>query len=252
MGPLLSLAEIGGDHSFRESQDVLAKQFDVSDEERRILLPSGRAQLFTNRVGWAKTHLKMAGLIENRARGIFRITERGAEVLRKTKGQVDLRTLQAEPGYALRRHPHSPPGATLETDVGKERRWERSGFEEITPRSARERTSPADHLPRAGMLCRLGMRRHRLSDLPNAFSRPHTRRGDKEGGAATFDDDSACAIPDRSVSTLGRASWRSCVRGAFRPPSARRSGRSPAGNGYRSRDGCGRSSCRGFRERDAC
>lgn len=116
MGPLLSLAEIGGDHSFRESQDVLAKQFDVSDEERRILLPSGRAQLFTNRVGWAKTHLKMAGLIENRARGIFRITERGAEVLRKTKGKVDLRTLQAEPGYALARSGQSEDGEKLKSD----------------------------------------------------------------------------------------------------------------------------------------
>lgn len=103
MGPLLTLAKDGAEHTFRESQDILAKQFDVTDEERRILLPSGRAQLFTNRVGWAKTHLKMAGLIENRARGVFRITERGVDVLKRTKGKIDLRVLQAEPCYELAR-----------------------------------------------------------------------------------------------------------------------------------------------------
>jgi restriction system protein len=116
MGPLLSVAKDGAEHSFRDSQDVLAKQFDVTDEERRILLPSGRAQLFTNRVGWAKTHLKMAGLIENRARGIFRITPRGAEVLLKTKGKIDLRTLQAEPGYIVARSGQSEDGSNIRAE----------------------------------------------------------------------------------------------------------------------------------------
>jgi restriction system protein len=116
MGPLLSVAIDGADHSFRESQDILAKQFDVTDEDRRILLPSGRAQLFTNRVGWAKTHLKMAGLIENRARGIFRITPRGTEVLRKTKGKIDLRTLQAEPGYIIARSGQPEDVGTVKTE----------------------------------------------------------------------------------------------------------------------------------------
>jgi len=116
MGPLLSVAKDGADHSFRESQDVLAKQFEVTDEERRILLPSGRAQLFTNRVGWAKTHLKMAGLIENRARGIFRITPRGTEVLLKTKGRIDLRTLQAEPGYIIARSGQPDDGNNVKAE----------------------------------------------------------------------------------------------------------------------------------------
>jgi restriction system protein len=118
MGPLLSIAVDGKDHTFRESQDILAKQFNVSDAERRELLPSGRAQLFTNRVGWAKAHLKMAGLIENRARGVFRITERGQDVLKRTKGKVDLRTLQNQPGYSTARTGQDDSAEIVET-VGK-------------------------------------------------------------------------------------------------------------------------------------
>lgn len=115
MGPLLSIAKDGMDHSFRDAQDILAKQFGVTEEERRVLLPSGRAQLFTNRVGWAKTHLKMAGLIENRARGIFRITERGASVLKKTNGKVNMKVLQAEPGYAVARNGQTEEAGTNKT-----------------------------------------------------------------------------------------------------------------------------------------
>lgn len=115
MGPLLSIAKDGMDHSFRDAQDILAKQFGVTEEERRVLLPSGRAQLFTNRVGWAKTHLKMAGLIENRARGIFRITERGTSVLKKTNGKVNMKVLQAEPGYAVARNGQTEEAGTNKT-----------------------------------------------------------------------------------------------------------------------------------------
>jgi restriction system protein len=99
MGPLLTLARDGKDHSFQECQDKLAKQFAVSDDDRRIMLPSGRARLFANRVGWAKTHLKMAGLIENRSRGVFRITDRGTALLKEHPDRIDLRILRRQPGY---------------------------------------------------------------------------------------------------------------------------------------------------------
>lgn len=103
MHPLLQIAADGKDHTFRESLEILAKHFNVTDEERRIELPSGRAKLFVNRVGWAKTHLRMAGLIENRSRGVFRITERGRQLLKSNSKRIDLKLLQAEPGYMAAR-----------------------------------------------------------------------------------------------------------------------------------------------------
>ena len=40
-------------------------QFNLTEEEQHELLPSGKQAIFDNRVGWARTHLKKAGLLES-------------------------------------------------------------------------------------------------------------------------------------------------------------------------------------------
>jgi restriction system protein len=77
----------------------LAKHFELTEQERKQLLPSGQQELFTNRVAWAKTHLRMAGLLEGTARGVFRMTPQGKKLLKEHSGRIDLRVLQAQPGY---------------------------------------------------------------------------------------------------------------------------------------------------------
>ena len=67
MLPLLRLAGDGGEHRFRDAVEYLAAQFGLTDAERGELLPSGTAPIFDNRVGWARTYLKQAGLIINPA-----------------------------------------------------------------------------------------------------------------------------------------------------------------------------------------
>ncbi len=99
MRPLMELISDGKEHSMREALDRLAEHFKLTDQERKQLLPSGGQELFTNRVAWAKTHLRMAGLIEPTARGIFKITPRGQTVLQTTRDRIDLRLLQKQPGY---------------------------------------------------------------------------------------------------------------------------------------------------------
>lgn len=61
--------------------DLLAEQFNLSEDERTELLPSGRQAAFTNRVGWAKTYLAKAGLLDSTRRGHFVITDLGKEAL---------------------------------------------------------------------------------------------------------------------------------------------------------------------------
>ncbi|HWH72255.1 MAG TPA: restriction endonuclease [Candidatus Sulfotelmatobacter sp.] len=89
MLPLLELASDGIEHRFRDAVEQLAGHFQLTDSERAEMLPSGTAPLFDNRVGWARTYLKQAGLIESPKRGIFRITERGREVLARRPTRVD-------------------------------------------------------------------------------------------------------------------------------------------------------------------
>lgn len=94
MLPLLRLAADGNEHRFRDAVEQLAAKFELSDEERATMLPSGTAPMFDNRVGWAKTYLKQAGLIDATRRGYFRITLRGSELLGTNPIQIDTSTLE--------------------------------------------------------------------------------------------------------------------------------------------------------------
>ena len=79
MLPLLRLAADDREHFVREAVEELAREFKPSEEERKELLPSGGQATFDNRVGWARTYMKKAGLLESPRRGYFRITRRGQE-----------------------------------------------------------------------------------------------------------------------------------------------------------------------------
>ena len=93
MRPLLELHSDKNEHLNRDLVDTLAQQFKLTEEERREMLPSGRAKLFDNRVGWAKTYIANAGLIQSPKRAISVITERGIEVL--NQGQpINLKLLK--------------------------------------------------------------------------------------------------------------------------------------------------------------
>lgn len=81
MMPLLRLASDGEVHRYRNAVEFLAAHFDLSQEERRELLPSGKQPTFDNRVGWARTYMTKAGLLTSPKRGQFQITERGKQVL---------------------------------------------------------------------------------------------------------------------------------------------------------------------------
>lgn len=93
MLPLLRLASDGGEHRFRDAIERLAQDFSLTDDERSEMLPSGTAALFDNRVGWARTYLKQAGLLTSPKRGVFQITERGKALLSKGLEHINVATL---------------------------------------------------------------------------------------------------------------------------------------------------------------
>src|SRR5262245_40798275 len=63
MLPVLHRLADGNEHALRDVVAQLADQYRLTPEERRELLPSGTQPTFNNRVAWAKTYLKKAGLI---------------------------------------------------------------------------------------------------------------------------------------------------------------------------------------------
>ena len=94
MRPMLEHLADGEVHKNRETNEFLAKHFQLSEEELSEMLPSGYARLFDNRIGWAKTHLKGAGLIESPARAKYRITQRGLDALSQTGQPINLSYLK--------------------------------------------------------------------------------------------------------------------------------------------------------------
>ncbi len=99
MLPLLQYIADQEEHSGRETIEALADQFDLTDEERRELLPSGQQATFDNRVGWARTYLKRAGLLESTRRGFFRITKRGLDVLSQEPEEINVAFLKQFPEF---------------------------------------------------------------------------------------------------------------------------------------------------------
>lgn len=81
MYPFLELLRDKKEHTLQEAYLYLADYHHLSKEERELLLPSGKQLVFHNRIGWARTYLKNAGLLEIVRRGTFIITQRGLEVL---------------------------------------------------------------------------------------------------------------------------------------------------------------------------
>lgn len=80
-------------NSVTEIRERLADHFSLSQEDLEAQIPSGRAKLFANRVGWATTHLYQSGLIERPRRSVYRITRRGQEILAQHPSRVDLKVL---------------------------------------------------------------------------------------------------------------------------------------------------------------
>lgn len=99
MLPLLRIFSDKQEHKYRDLIEKLADEFHVSDEERKELLASGNQPIFDNRVGWAKTYLKKAGLLDSPRRATFIITDLGLETLNKNLDQIDTKYLRRFPSF---------------------------------------------------------------------------------------------------------------------------------------------------------
>lgn len=118
MLPLLAFAGDKEEHSIREAIEALADKFELTAEERKHLLPSGRQPAFDNRVGWARTYLKKAGLLKSPRRGYLQITDRGLAVLEQDPPEINYNFLmQFDEFVAFRTHKRDDDGkAKVEDD----------------------------------------------------------------------------------------------------------------------------------------
>jgi len=88
MLPFLKYLSDKEEHSLSESHDALAKEFKLTDDELKELLPSGQQPIFRNRLGWARTYLKKAGLLTSPRRAHFKISDIGLALLKENPKEI--------------------------------------------------------------------------------------------------------------------------------------------------------------------
>jgi restriction system protein len=97
--PFLDFSSDKKQHSLKECLEYLARYFNLTEDEQKQLLPSGKQTIFSNRVGWSRTHLKKAGLLSYPSRAIFQITPRGLELLETKPDKITISLLKQYPEY---------------------------------------------------------------------------------------------------------------------------------------------------------
>ncbi len=93
MRPMLVSPEGGEDRTITSIRADLAERFSLDQAELDEMIPSGRVTTFQNRVGWAATYLYRTKLIDRPKRAVYRITDRGRQVLAENPERVDLKVL---------------------------------------------------------------------------------------------------------------------------------------------------------------
>jgi restriction system protein len=99
MLPLLHFASDGLDHHIREAIEALAQYFNLTEEDRSQRIRSGKKFTFDDRVQWANTYLKKAGLLISTGRGRFQITDRGLSELSRNPPYIDAHYLMQFPEF---------------------------------------------------------------------------------------------------------------------------------------------------------
>jgi restriction system protein len=123
MLPLLQLVGDGNEHTLREAIDQVIVLFGLTEDDRKEMLPSQTEPVLQNRVRWARTYLRKAGLLETTAKRTFRITERGRKVLQERPAAIDAKYLLRFPEFAAFRGVTTPgpkPPDNSQTDENPE------------------------------------------------------------------------------------------------------------------------------------
>lgn len=135
--PVLKILSDGQERSIHEIYDLAAEQLEVANEARKILVPSGVQTVHNNRVSWARTYLKKAGLVSTPRRGYVAITAEGKKLLQNNPEAITLKDLEKYPGFSefktvdvARRKKHVSKEASPPMEDTPSERFE-SAYEEL-------------------------------------------------------------------------------------------------------------------------
>lgn len=117
--PFLKEFSDGETKHIRPIYDILAEKLSLTEEERAEKLTSGKSQVYKNRIGWARTYLSKAGLIESPQRGHWKITNRGLQLLATNPSSLRVKDLKQFPEF-IEFHTQKPTQEKTDSDLMEE------------------------------------------------------------------------------------------------------------------------------------
>ena len=135
MLPVLKALSGGVEMPISKVRVYVADTEGLTTEDVRELLPSGRQQVFTNRIAWAVTHMSHAGLVEKVRRSVYKLTKEGERLLAQAPTRIDLKILRNYSAYAEWKTGQSAPAASGDTALAV------SEDESVTPEEALDRAA---------------------------------------------------------------------------------------------------------------
>jgi restriction system protein len=105
MLPLLEFIGKNDDVSMKILKEGMIKRFNITNEEQEQKTPNGKQFTYYNRIAWAISYLKMAGLIFYPQRGIYKISDQGKNVLKNPPTKISIAYLKQFEGFTKNRNP---------------------------------------------------------------------------------------------------------------------------------------------------
>lgn len=133
MLPVLKTLSDGREWQMKDVTKAVEDSFNLTDAERAEMLPSGFTRVIVNRVGWAKSYMKAAGLIHSVRRGIVQITDDGQRVLGQPIDKIDMKFLEQFPSFLAFRNGGG----------------ESSTYEQLPTKVSNEEITPNEQIDRA-------------------------------------------------------------------------------------------------------
>lgn len=85
---LKALDALGGSASIEEINDKLAATFPLSQAQLDVVYPKSGVPIAADRMSWARSYLKIGGLVASGGRGIWVLTDAGRDALGLSNGDI--------------------------------------------------------------------------------------------------------------------------------------------------------------------
>ncbi len=92
---LVALRDVGGSASLNEINDAVIESIGLPPEALEVEYLSGAGAVVPDRLSWARSHLKAAGLVASGGRGVWVLTDDGREAIDRPPDEVRSRVAAA-------------------------------------------------------------------------------------------------------------------------------------------------------------